>query len=64
MLFGIVDHHKAGADVAMTMQTGFIRTSNITLRLDEFSKIRLDKAEPLLNTSFDVSAALTHIAEY
>lgn len=43
--------------------TKFKLTSNIPLRLHIFVVVGLDKAEPLLDATFDVSAALSHVTK-
>lgn len=38
-------------------------TGDIPLRLDVFVEVGLDKTEPLLNATFDISTTLAYIAE-
>lgn len=39
------------------------RTCNVSLRFHELVEVGLHKRKPLLDTSFDVSTALSHITE-
>lgn len=41
----------------------FSLTCDVSLGFDEFRGIRTDVGEPLLDATFDVSAALTHVTK-
>lgn len=57
----ILNHHNSGGLCREMKKVGL--TTNVPLGLDVLVVVWLDETEPLLDTTFDVASALSHVAK-